>query len=76
MNPFAFKANLEQQAAEELFVLIEREQLMRRLLRKLYHLFLFIRWSSIRSVQAMIYMSTLSVRQLGKLIRRRLEATS
>ena len=76
MNPFTFKANLEQHAVEELFILIEREQLARRLLWKLCRLLLFIRWSSIRSVRATIYVSTLSVRQLGKLIRRRLEATS
>ncbi len=39
MDPFSYKANLEQQAGEEFVNLIERFQLMPRLLRMLHSLF-------------------------------------
>ena len=69
MDPLAFKANLEQQAAQEVVNLIEREQLLHRPLRTLGNLLRFLWRSSIYSVRVTIRVSARSLRQIEALAR-------
>jgi len=69
MDPFMFKANLEQQAAEDAINFIEREQLMRRLPRVVGRRRLFLRQLSTQSIRAIICLTVHSLHQIRELAR-------